>query len=97
MGNTVSTYTSTSKQTMTEIKEEKQNSLDKYMSFLYKKEEKECDICLEPFNFQKKDIVALPCMHIFHKNCVKLLINNNYDNCPECQTEFQSHIILNYI
>jgi hypothetical protein len=44
-----------------------------------------CGICLE---FLNNDIELLPCSHIFHSKCIKILIESKCTskyNCPICR------------
>ena len=48
-------------------------------------EKKRCCICLE--NFKKNDeIMNLPCVHIFHSNCIKKWMKRQ-DICPICKNK----------
>ena len=47
---------------------------------------KKCMICLEYFNNGDK-IISLPCVHIYHGDCIKKwLLGNNF--CPICKYTF---------
>lgn len=49
------------------------------------KDKKDCVICIE--EFQKKDIVvSLPCLHLFHKQCIINWLKKN-SSCPLCKYE----------
>ena len=50
----------------------------------------ECAICYE--NMDHNGIIKLNCGHMFHKQCV-IKINNN--NCPLCRTPFDIKNLLN--
>lgn len=44
---------------------------------------KECLICLDEFH-DKEKIICLPCIHVFHNDCIKSWFNkHNY--CPKCK------------
>ena len=46
-------------------------------------ENKRCIICME--DFQNNDTVTyLPCIHFFHKQCIKQWFNNRSE-CPICK------------
>jgi hypothetical protein len=50
-------------------------------------DKKKCTICLE--NYQDgDDFIALPCIHIFHANCIKTWLNNN-STCPICKNKIK--------
>ena len=62
------------------------NRLDKLI--LLNKEK--CTICLEEF-VVKKQVLYLPCSHLFHSICIlRWLLNNN--KCPICQTDYRAKI-----
>ena len=44
-----------------------------------------CVICLEDFK-DKEHIICLPCIHVFHSECIKSWLNKN-NNCPTCKFE----------
>ena len=46
---------------------------------------KECIICLEEFH-DKEKIICLPCIHVFHSECIKSWFNN-HNHCPKCKYE----------
>ena len=46
-------------------------------------EKKNCVICLEDFKNHDKAII-LPCIHLFHKNCIKNWLKKN-NTCPICK------------
>ena len=43
----------------------------------------ECIICNEKIN--NKDIICLECCHIFHINCIIMLIKKRTRKCPLCR------------
>lgn len=51
----------------------------------------ECTICLELCQVdvnQPNNIKALPCGHVFHKQCIRKWIkSSNHDNCPNCRNK----------
>ena len=47
----------------------------------------ECVICNEEIT--KKDIVCLECCHIFHTNCVIMLVKKRTRKCPLCRTKIR--------
>ena len=50
-------------------------------------DKKKCTICLE--NYQNgDDTIALPCIHIFHADCIKTWLKNNI-TCPICKNEIK--------
>ena len=48
-------------------------------------EKKNCVICLEDFK-EGDDIIILPCIHVFHKNCITDWLQSHND-CPICKFE----------
>ena len=46
-------------------------------------DKKNCVICLEDFKNSEKAII-LPCIHLFHKNCIKSWLKKN-NSCPICK------------
>ena len=46
-------------------------------------EKKSCIICLSDFAL-KEIVTTLPCLHIFHKSCIKSWLNSR-DECPLCK------------
>ena len=46
---------------------------------------KSCMICLEEFKSKEK-VVALPCLHLFHKKCIKKWMERKKE-CPVCKFE----------
>ena len=46
---------------------------------------KSCTICLDEFKPNEK-VTALPCLHYFHKNCIKKWLERKKD-CPVCKFE----------
>ena len=47
---------------------------------------RKCVICLELFNIGD-NIISLPCIHIYHSDCIKKWLLDNY-YCPICKYEF---------
>jgi len=45
-----------------------------------------CSICLEKF-LEKDNITYLPCLHLFHENCIFEWLKRKRD-CPVCKTNF---------
>ena len=50
-------------------------------------DKKKCTICLEYYQ-NGDDSIALPCIHIFHAECVKTWLRNN-NTCPICKNEIK--------
>ena len=46
-------------------------------------EKKNCVICLEDFK-NGENVINLPCIHLFHKNCIKDCLKNQ-NSCPICK------------
>ena len=46
-------------------------------------DKKKCIICLEDFK-NNDDTIILPCIHIFHEECIKNWMKKN-DSCPICK------------
>jgi len=44
---------------------------------------KECVICMEKF-IKNDEIITLPCIHMFHKNCIKNWLDRS-NICPICK------------
>ena len=51
-------------------------------------EKKKCLICLENFKIGENTII-LPCIHIFHSNCIKKWMEKN-NKCPICKYKIDS-------
>ena len=50
-------------------------------------EKKQCAICLENY-VNGDESIALPCIHIFHANCIKAWLRS-HNNCPSCKSEIK--------
>jgi len=50
-------------------------------------DKKKCTICLENY-VNGDDSIALPCIHIFHANCIKIWLKEN-NSCPICKNEIK--------
>lgn len=49
-----------------------------------------CAICLSPFEIEN-DVRRLPCMHLFHMDCVdQWLVTNKH--CPICRVDIETHL-----
>ena len=48
---------------------------------------KKCTICLEDY-VNGDNSIALPCIHIFHANCIKTWLKEN-NSCPICKNEIK--------
>ena len=48
---------------------------------------KKCTICLEEY-VNGDDSIALPCIHIFHADCIKTWLKNK-NTCPICKFEIK--------
>ncbi|KAJ3069044.1 hypothetical protein HDU98_007861 [Podochytrium sp. JEL0797] len=45
----------------------------------------DCHICLEPVQAgETKDIIGLPCLHVFHRGCARNWLKE-HNNCPTCR------------
>ena len=56
--------------------------------------EKECLICLEPFDLEANQHVMLPCKcanSVYHIGCILLLLNSgqNKNFCPHCKSNYE--------
>lgn len=51
-----------------------------------------CIICLSEFNIGEQ-IAALPCLHVFHYDCIKNWLKNEL-NCPVCKLEITLNAII---
>ena len=56
--------------------------------------DKECLICLEPFDLESNHYVMLPCKcanSVYHIGCILLLLNSgqNKNFCPHCKTNYE--------
>lgn len=47
-------------------------------------EEERCSICLENFEDDEDDVLAMLCDHMFHKDCIAKWLQSNYE-CPLCR------------
>ncbi|XP_053690741.1 uncharacterized protein LOC128739287 [Sabethes cyaneus] len=53
-----------------------------------------CTICLSQFEIDN-DVRRLPCMHLFHKDCVdQWLVTNKH--CPICRVDIEVHLTKDY-
>lgn len=53
-----------------------------------------CTICLSQFEVDN-DVRRLPCMHLFHKDCVdQWLVTNKH--CPICRVDIEVHLTKDY-
>ena len=57
--------------------------------------EKECLICLEPFELESNSFVQLPCKcssSVYHTDCIVKLLNSgdNKNFCPHCKTNYEN-------
>ena len=50
-------------------------------------DKKKCTICLENY-VNGDETIALPCIHIFHANCIKTWLKEN-NSCPICKNEIK--------
>jgi hypothetical protein len=50
-------------------------------------DKKKCTICLENYK-DGDDFIALPCIHIFHSDCIKTWLKNQ-TTCPICKNEIK--------
>ena len=50
-------------------------------------DKKKCTICLEDYANGDESII-LPCIHLFHANCIKTWMENN-NTCPLCNNEIK--------
>ena len=50
-------------------------------------DKKQCSICLENY-VNGDESIALPCIHIFHVNCIKTWLTD-HNNCPICKIEIK--------
>ena len=50
-------------------------------------DKKKCTICLENY-VNGDDSIALPCIHIFHAECIKTWLKDN-NSCPICKNEIK--------
>ena len=50
-------------------------------------DKKQCMICLENY-INGDESIALPCIHIFHANCIKTWLKDN-KSCPICKYEIK--------
>ena len=49
-----------------------------------------CTICLSQFEVEN-DVRRLPCMHLFHRDCVdQWLVTNKL--CPICRVDIETHL-----
>ena len=53
----------------------------------------DCSICMEGLT---KEIIGLPCKHVYHMNCIgKWLLQENNDNCPLCRKSINAKKFIN--
>ena len=55
-------------------------------------ENKECIVCLSEFEVGES-ITTLPCVHIFHNECIKSWLKSN-NHCPICKFEITLNSIM---
>lgn len=53
-----------------------------------------CTICLSEFE-QEEDVRRLPCMHLFHVECVDQWLSQN-KRCPICRVDIEAHLTKDY-
>jgi Ring finger domain/CHY zinc finger len=44
----------------------------------------DCSICLSPF-LDRLDVTVTPCQHVFHRDCLIKVFEENAGNCPLCR------------
>jgi E3 ubiquitin-protein ligase RNF115/126 len=49
-------------------------------------ESKECSVCKDEFESTQHDLVRMPCMHIFHNDCIMPWLDK-HNSCPTCRFE----------
>ena len=59
--------------------------------------EKQCLICLEPFDLESNTFVQLPCKcssPVYHTDCIVKLLNSgdNKNFCPHCKTNYENPV-----
>lgn len=60
--------------------------------FLYLFNKKFCSICLSKIKLN--NLIITPCLHYFHKNCLKEWFNNDY-SCPNCRDHIKCYQLIN--
>lgn len=53
-----------------------------------------CTICLSEFEIEE-DVRRLPCMHLFHVECVDQWLGQN-KRCPICRVDIEAHLTKDY-
>jgi len=53
-----------------------------------------CTICLSEFEVEE-DVRRLPCMHLFHVECVDQWLGQN-KRCPICRVDIEAHLTKDY-
>ena len=53
-----------------------------------------CTICLSEFEAEE-DVRRLPCMHLFHVECVDQWLGQN-KRCPICRVDIEAHLTKDY-
>jgi len=53
-----------------------------------------CTICLSEFELEE-DVRRLPCMHLFHVECVDQWLSQN-KRCPICRVDIEAHLTKDY-
>jgi len=53
-----------------------------------------CTICLSEFEVEE-DVRRLPCMHLFHVECVDQWLSQN-KRCPICRVDIEAHLTKDY-
>lgn len=53
-----------------------------------------CTICLSEFE-EEEDVRRLPCMHLFHIECVDQWLATN-KRCPICRVDIEAHLTKDY-
>ena len=66
-------------QSLITFRKEKEERFNKFKEKFV--EEEECCICMDNIN---EKVYDLPCSHVFHKTCLRLWADKNYD-CPNCR------------
>ncbi|KAA0044413.1 E3 ubiquitin-protein ligase RNF181-like protein [Cucumis melo var. makuwa] len=50
-------------------------------------EEGDCSVCLDELDCGKREVIRIPCGHVYHESCIFEWLNNN-NSCPLCRTSF---------
>uniref|UniRef100_A0A0A0KYC0 RING-type E3 ubiquitin transferase n=1 Tax=Cucumis sativus TaxID=3659 RepID=A0A0A0KYC0_CUCSA len=65
------------------------------LSKLKSEEEKgDCSVCLDELDCEKREVIRIPCGHVYHESCIFKWLNSS-NSCPLCRSSFPLHNVTN--